>query len=122
LLTLLALVLAIGLVVDDAIVVIENIHRRIEMGEPRVVAAFRGTRQVAFAIIATTVVLISVFLPITFLEGNIGRLFTEFAVTMAAAVIFSGFVALTFSSMLSSKILDRTGKHNRLTSFLDMLF
>ena len=122
LLTLLALVLAIGLVVDDAIVVIENIHRRIEMGEPRVVAAYRGARQVGFAVIATTIVLISVFVPITFLEGDIGRLFTEFAVTMTAAVIFSSFTALTLSAMLSSKILDRRGSHNRFTSWLDRKF
>ncbi len=122
LLTLLALVLAIGLVVDDAIVVIENIHRRIEMGEPRVVAAYRGTRQVGFAVIATTIVLVSVFMPITFLEGDLGRLFTEFAVTMSAAVLFSSFVALTFSPMLSSKILDRHGSHNRFTSWLDKKF
>lgn len=122
LLTLLGLVLAIGLVVDDAIVVIENIHRRIEMGEPRVVAAFRGTRQVGFAVIATSIVLVSVFVPITFLEGDVGRLFTEFAVTMSAAVFFSSLVALTFSPMLSSKILDRTGKHNAFTAKLDAVF
>ncbi len=122
LITLLAMILAIGLVVDDAIVVIENIHRRIEMGEPRVVAAYRGTRQVGFAVIATTVVLVSVFVPITFLEGNLGRLFGEFAVAMTAAVLFSGFVALTFSPMLSSKILDKKGQHNRFTSWLDKNF
>ena len=86
-LTLLALVLAIGLVVDDAIVVLENIHRRMEQyGESRLVAAFRGTRQVGFAVVATTVVLVAVFVPIAFLQGDLGRLFSEFAVTMAAAV------------------------------------
>lgn len=122
LLTLLALVLAIGLVVDDAIVVIENIHRRIEMGEPRVVAAYRGTRQVGFAVIATTIVLVAVFMPITFLEGDLGQLFTEFAVAMTAAVIFSSFVALSFSPMLSSKILDKHGVHNRFTEWLDRRF
>lgn len=122
LLTLLALVLAIGLVVDDAIVVIENIHRRVEMGEPRSVAAYRGTRQVGFAVIATTVVLIAVFVPITFMEGDVGRLFTEFAVTMTAAVVFSSFVALTFSPMLSSKILDKKGEHNKFTKKLDDYF
>jgi multidrug efflux pump len=122
LLTLLALVLAIGLVVDDAIVIIENIFRRIEMGEPRLTAAFRGTRQVAFAVVATTIVLVSVFIPITFLEGDIGRLFTEFAVTMSAAVLFSGLVALTLSPMLASKILSRTGEANKLTKWLDHKF
>lgn len=106
LLTLLALVLAIGLVVDDAIVVLENIVRRIrELKETPLVAAFRGTRQVGFAVIATTVVLISVFVPIAFLEGDIGRLFSEFALTMAAAVAFSSFVALSLSPMIASKVL-----------------
>ena len=105
-LTLLALVLAIGLVVDDAIVVLENIHRRMEeYGESRLVAAFRGTRQVGFAVIATTVVLAAVFIPIAFLQGDLGRLFAEFALTMAAAVVFSAFVALSLSSMLASKVL-----------------
>lgn len=122
LLTLLALILAIGLVVDDAIVVIENIHRRVEMGEPRVVAAFRGTRQVGFAVVATTAVLVSVFIPITFIEGDIGRLFTEFAITMSAAVIFSSFVALSFSPMLASKLLDRKGEHSGLTAYIDRGF
>ena len=102
-LTLLALVLAIGLVVDDAIVVLENIHRRMEeYGESRLVASYRGTRQVSFAVIATTVVLISVFVPIAFLQGDVGRLFSEFALTMAAAVAFSTFVALSLSPMLAS--------------------
>ncbi len=105
-LTLLALVLAIGLVVDDAIVVLENIHRRIEhYGETPLVAAYRGTRQVGFAVIATTVVLVAVFVPIAFLQGDVGRLFTEFALTMAAAVGFSTVVALSLSPMLASKIL-----------------
>lgn len=105
LLTLLALVLAIGLVVDDAIVVLENIHRRIELGEPPLSAAFNGVRQVSFAVIATTVVLVSVFVPITFLEGDLGRLFTEFSVTMAAAVGFSSLIALTLCPVLASKLL-----------------
>ena len=112
LLTLLALVLAIGLVVDDAIVVLENVYRRIEEGEPPLRAAYYGTRQVGFAVIATTVVLVSVFLPITFLEGDLGRLFSEFAVTMAAAVIFSTFVAVTLCPMLASKLLKKTEKKN----------
>jgi multidrug efflux pump len=108
LLTLLALVLAIGLVVDDAIVVLENIYRRIEeKGESPLVAAFRGTRQVGFAVIATSLVLIAVFVPIAFLQGDVGRLFSEFAITMAAAVSFSSLVALSLSPMLASKILRR---------------
>ncbi|SLN72892.1 efflux RND transporter permease subunit [Oceanibacterium hippocampi] len=104
-LTLLALVLAIGLVVDDAIVVLENVHRRIELGEPPLLAASRGTRQVGFAVIATTIVLISVFLPLSFLEGNTGRLFREFGVAVATAVLFSSFVALSLTPMLCSKLL-----------------
>jgi multidrug efflux pump len=105
LLTLLALVLAIGLVVDDAIVVVENIQRRIDDGEPPVVAAQRGARQVFFAVVATTVVLISVFAPLMFLPGFIGRLFVELAVSVAAAVGFSALLALSLSPMLASKLL-----------------
>ncbi|MBK1720938.1 efflux RND transporter permease subunit [Thiocystis violacea] len=105
-LTLLALVLAIGLVVDDAIVVLENIHRRMEeYGESRLVAAYRGTRQVGFAVVATTIVLVAVFVPIAFLQGDLGRLFAEFALTMVAAVVFSSIVALSLSAMLASKVL-----------------
>ena len=122
-LTLLALVLAIGLVVDDAIVVLENIHRRMEQyGESRLVAAFRGSRQVAFAVIATTIVLVSVFLPISFLQGDVGRLFSEFAITMAAAVAFSSFVALSLSPMLASKLLHAPGENNWLTGRIDAGF
>jgi len=108
LLTLLALVLAIGLVVDDAIVVLENIHRRMdEEDETPLVAAYRGARQVGFAVVATTLVLVAVFVPITFLRGDVGRLFSEFAFTMAAAVVFSSLVALTLSPMLASKLLKK---------------
>ncbi len=105
LLTLLALVLCIGLVVDDAIIVLENIQRRVDLGEPPLVAAKRGTRQVAFAVIATTAVLISVFLPVGFMEGNTGRLFRELSITMAGAVALSAFVALTLTPMMSSKLV-----------------
>src|SRR5690606_2315907 len=83
------LVLAIGLVVDDAIVVLENIQRRVDLGEPKLVAAVRGTRQVAFAVIATTTVLVAVFLPVGFMEGNTGRLFRELSVALAGAVALS---------------------------------
>jgi multidrug efflux pump len=105
LLTLLALVLAIGLVVDDAIVVVENIQRRIDDGEPPIVAAQRGARQVFFAVVATTIVLISVFAPLMFMPGYIGRLFVELAVAVAAAVGFSALLALSLSPMLASKLL-----------------
>lgn len=120
-LTLLALVLAIGLVVDDAIVVLENIHRRIEMGEPPLLASSRGAKQVAFAVIATTVVLVAVFLPISFLQGTTGRLFREFGVAVAAAVMFSSFVALTLTPMLCSKLLveqKKEGIFYRSTEFI----
>lgn len=120
LLTLLALVLAIGLVVDDAIVVLENIHRRFENGEHKLIAAFKGARQVGFAVIATTLVLVAVFVPITFLEGNVGRLFSEFAVAMAASVIFSSFVALTLCSMMSSKILSASEHKIFLARWMDI--
>ncbi len=105
LLTLLALVLAIGLVVDDAIVVTENIQRRLDHGEPPLVAAERGARQVFFAVIATTIVLLAVFAPLLFLPGYVGRLFVELAAAIAAAVAFSAFLALTLSPMMASKIL-----------------
>ena len=106
-LTLLALVLAIGLVVDDAIVMVENIHRRLELGETPLVAAYRGAREVGFAIVATTAVLIAVFAPLAVLEGNIGRLFREFALAMAAAVAASSLVALTLCPVLASLLLRR---------------
>lgn len=104
-LTLLSLVLSIGLVVDDAIVVLENCQRRVDLGEPPLLAAARGTGQVAFAVVATTVVLIAVFLPIAFMEGNQGRLFRELAVAVAGAVLISGFVALTLTPMMCSILL-----------------
>ena len=110
-LTLLALVLAIGLVVDDAIVVLENVQRHIEKGYSPLAAAFVGTRQVGFAVVATTLVLVAVFVPISFLEGNLGRLFSEFAITLAVAVLFSSWVALTLSPALASKLL-KPGKAN----------
>lgn len=122
LLTLLSIILAIGLVIDDAIIVVENAYRRVEMGEPGLVAAYRGTRQVGFAVIATTIVLVAVFLPITLLEGDVGRLFSEFAVAMAAAIILSSFVALTLSPMMCSKILARTKEKSRFNKAVDEAF
>jgi multidrug efflux pump len=119
LLTLLALVLAIGLVVDDAIVVTENVQRRIDEGEPPLVAAERGARQVFFAVLATTAVLISVFAPLMFLPGYTGRLFVELAVAIAGAVAFSAFFALTLSPVLCSKLLKKAHKHGWLESRVD---
>ena len=116
LLTLLAIVLAIGLVVDDAIVVLENIYRRMsEKGETPLVAAFKGTRQVGFAVIATTLVLLAVFIPFTFLQGDVGRLFSEFAITLAVAVVFSSFVALTICPMAASQVLNKKKTENKAT-------
>ncbi|HLW27531.1 MAG TPA: efflux RND transporter permease subunit [Kiloniellales bacterium] len=112
-LTLLALILAVGLVVDDAIVVLENVQRRIDEGEAPLIAAVRGARQVAFAVIATTLTLVAVFVPIAFMEGNVGRLFTEFGFVMAAAVIISSLVALTLAPMLCSKWLRPTTGSSR---------
>ena len=119
LLTLLALVLSIGLVVDDAIVVTENIQRRIDRGEPAPVAAERGTRQVFFAVVATTIVLISVFAPLMFLPGQIGRLFVELAVAIAGAVAFSAFLAFTLSPMLASKLLRPSSGEGWLARHVD---
>lgn len=123
-LTLLALVLAIGMLVDDAIVVLENIVRRMQdLGETPLVAAFNGAREVAFAVIATTLVLVAVFVPISFLEGSIGKLFLEFAITMSAAVCFSSFVALSLSPMIASKILRKDEKaSNRLSLSMNAFF
>ncbi len=104
-LTLLALLLAIGLVVDDAIVVLENIQRRIDLGESPVAASVRGTRQVMFAVVATSVTLIAVFIPLSYLPGQVGRLFVEFGWVMASAVAISTFVALTACPALASKVL-----------------
>jgi multidrug efflux pump len=104
-LTLLALVLAIGLVVDDAIVVLENIYRHLEMGKTRRQAALDGSAEIGFAVVATTITLVAVFVPLAFLTGSVGRLFNEFGITLAVAVLISGFVALTLSPMLSSLVL-----------------
>jgi multidrug efflux pump len=112
-LTLLALVLAIGLVVDDTIVVLENVYRRHEAGEPKLVAGARGADQVGFAVIATTLVLITVFVPLAFIPGNTGKLFTEFGIALAAAVGISGIVALTIGAMLSSQLVETGRSDNR---------
>ena len=104
-LTLLALVLAIGLVVDDAIVVLENVYRHLEMGKTRRRAALDGSHEIGFAIMATTISLVAVFVPVAFLQGTVGRLFNEFGITLAVAVLLSGFVALSLTPMLTSRML-----------------
>lgn len=111
-LTLLGLVLAIGLVVDDAIVMLENIHRHIEEGMKPFQAAVAGAKEIGFAVLAMTFTLAAVFLPLTFIPGNTGRLFVEFAITVAAAVLVSGFVALTLTPMMCSKLLKHQEHHN----------
>jgi multidrug efflux pump len=104
-LTLLSMVLAIGLVVDDAIVMLENIHRHIEAGMPPLQAALTGSREIGFAIVAMTLTLVAVYVPVGFMSGTTGRLFTEFAWALAGAVMVSGFVALTLSPMMCSRFL-----------------
>jgi len=122
-LTLLGFVLAIGLVVDDAIIVLENIARRIENKEPTLLAATNGTREIGFAVIATTLVLVAVILPISFMPGNIGLIFGEFGISLAAAVCFSSLIALTLVPMLTTKLFADNRLHRgRLTRFVDALF
>ena len=122
LITLLALVLCIGLVVDDAIVVLENIYRRIESGEPPLVAAYRGARQVGFAVIATTAVLVAVFSPIIFLQDNIGVIFRELAATISGAVIFSSILALSLIPVMCAKFLRTGAQKSRFAALVDRNF
>ncbi|MFN3461328.1 MAG: efflux RND transporter permease subunit, partial [Oceanibaculum sp.] len=121
-LTLLAMVLAIGLVVDDAIVVLENVHRHLEMGKTPFGAAIVGTKEIAFAVIAMTLTLAAVFTPVAFAEGRTGRLFIEFALALASAVLVSGFVALTLTPMMCSKMLKAHESHGRLYNLMEGAF
>ncbi len=121
-LTLLAIVLSIGLVVDDAIVMMENIYVKIERGMSPKQAGLEGANEIFFAIIATTITLVAVFFPIVFLEGMTGRLFREFSIVIAGAVAISSFVALTFTPMLSTKLLKSRQKHNRLYNWSEKYF
>ncbi|KVW96908.1 efflux RND transporter permease subunit [Thiobacillus denitrificans] len=116
-LTLLGLVLAIGLVVDDAIVMLENIYRHIENGEPPFEAAIKGAKEIGFAVVAMTLTLVAVFAPLAFAEGNTGKLFTEFALTVAAAALVSGFVALTLTPMMASRMLRHETRHGAFFNF-----
>lgn len=122
LITLMALILSIGLVVDDAIVVVENIFHHIEQGESPLLAAYKGTREVGFAVVATTLVLVMVFLPISFMDGMVGLLFTEFSVLLAMSVIFSSIIALTLTPVLGSKLLKANVKPNRFSQFIEGMF
>ena len=121
-LTLLAMVLAVGLVVDDAIVVLENIFRNIENGMGRVQAALVGTREIGFAVIAMTLTLAAVFAPLAFATGRTGRLFIEFALALAGAVVVSGFVALTLSPMMCSLLLKHETKHSKIYNWIERGF
>jgi hydrophobe/amphiphile efflux-1 (HAE1) family protein len=121
LLTLLALVLATGLIVDDAIVVLENIQRRRAEGLDKMAAAVLGTRQVFFAVIATTITLVAVFLPIAFLPGQTGRLFREFGLVLAIAVIISSFVAVTLCPLMASRLPNLSEKNNALSGLRNVL-
>jgi multidrug efflux pump len=122
LLTLLSMVLAIGLVVDDAIIVVENVHRHIEQGEPRLQAALKGARELAIPIIAMTTTLLAVYAPIGFMGGLTGALFIEFAFTLTGAVLISGVIALTLSPMLSSRVLREHGKEGRFEQTVEQAF
>ncbi|MEH6451810.1 MAG: multidrug efflux RND transporter permease subunit [Psychromonas sp.] len=122
LITLMALILAIGLVVDDAIVVVENIFHHIETGESPLLAAYKGAREVGFAVVATTLVLVMVFLPISFMDGMVGLLFTEFSVLLAMSVIFSSIIALTLTPVLASKILTKKNKPNKFNQVMESIF
>lgn len=121
-LTLLAIVLATGLVVDDAIVMMENIYRRVEDGQDPIKAGHEGSREIYFAIIATTVTLVAVFLPIIFLQGLTGRLFREFGIVVAGAVVLSSIVSLSLTPMMSSRFLKRRERHNLLYRITEPFF
>ncbi|HAL64457.1 MAG TPA: acriflavin resistance protein [Bacteroidales bacterium] len=121
-LTLLGIVLSFGLVVDDAIVMMENIYVKIEQGMSPWEAAIKGSNEIFFAIIATTITLIAVFFPIVFLQGMTGRLFREFSIVIAGAVAISSFVALTFTPMLSSKLLKARSSHGKTYNFTEKFF
>src|SRR5262245_3946289 len=121
-LTLLGIVLAIGLVVDDAIVVLENIHRHIEEGMTPYKAAIQGSREIAFAVVAMTITLAAVFVPLVVSTGNTGKLFTEFALTVAMAVLVSGFVSLTLTPMMCSRLLRHQARHGAIYNAMERFF
>ncbi|QTA81065.1 Acriflavin resistance family protein [Desulfonema limicola] len=121
-LTLLALILAVGLVVDDAIVMLENIYRHVEQGMTPFKAAIQGSREIGFAIIAMTLTLVAVYAPVAFMTGRTGKLFTEFALALAGAVLVSGFVALTLSPMMCSLLLKKETNPNILSTALERIF
>ena len=119
---LLSFILAIGIITDDSVIMTDAIYRRIENGETPLVAAYKGSKQITFAIIATTLILVAVFLPLIFIEGIAGTLFKETAIALSFAIVVSSFVALTLSPMLGSKFLDKKKKSNFLTKRFDKFF
>ncbi len=119
---LLSFILAIGIITDDSVIMTDAIYRRIENGETPLVAAYKGSKQITFAIIATTLILVAVFLPLIFIEGIAGTLFKETAIALSFAIVVSSFVALTLSPMLGSKFLDKKKKSNFLTKRFDIFF
>lgn len=121
-LTLLAMVLAVGLVVDDAIVVLENVHRHVENGLKPAKAAIKGMQEIGFAVILMTMTLAAVYVPVAMMEGRTGKLFTEFALTLAGAVIVSGFVALTLTPMMCAKMLRHQDKHMKIFTIMENIF
>jgi multidrug efflux pump len=121
-LTMLGIVLAVGLVVDDAIVVLENIHRHIEEGMSPFQAALKGSKEIGFAVVAMTITLAAVFTPLVFMSGRTGQLFTEFALTVSAAVLVSGFVALTLTPMMCSKLLKHHASHSAIYNWSERFF
>jgi len=121
-LTLLGVVLAVGLVVDDAIVVLENCHRHVELGKTPRLASIDGSKEIAFAVVAMSLTLVAVFAPLAFQQGRTGRLFTEFALTVAGAVAVSGFVALTLTPMMCSRILKAHESHGRAYQAMERFF
>jgi len=121
-LTLVGMILAIGLVVDDAIVVLENIYSKIEEGMNPIEAAYKGSKEIYFAVISITIALVAVFLPIMFIEGTTGKLFKEFAIVIAGSVLVSAFVALTLTPMMSSRLLKAHAKHNRFYNATEPFF
>ena len=123
-LSLMALTLSVGFVVDDAIVMLENIVRHMEMGKPRMQAALDGSKEIAFTIVSMTLSLAAVFIPILFMGGIVGRLMHEFAVTIAAAILVSGLVSLTLTPMLCSRFLKplHSVRHGRLYNVIESMF
>ena len=123
-LSLLALTLAVGFVVDDAIVVLENIVRHMEMGEPPFQAALKGSNEIAFTVVSMTLALVAVFIPVLFMGGIVGRLLNEFAIVISAAILASAFVSLTVTPMLASRFLrsSHQAEHGRLYNWLERLF